>query len=28
VESALDGRTKPADLKKAIQNWRPDYWRV
>jgi len=28
VESALDGRTKPADLKKAIHNWRPDYWRV
>jgi Family of unknown function (DUF6526) len=28
VERALGGKTKPADIKKSIQNWRPDYWRV
>ncbi len=27
VETALSG-TKPADIKKAIRNWRPDYFRI
>jgi hypothetical protein len=27
VERALGGKA-PADIKKSIQNWRPDYWRV
>jgi hypothetical protein len=25
---ALSEKLAPADIKKAIQNWRPDYWRV
>jgi uncharacterized protein DUF6526 len=28
VERALSSKSAPADIKKAIQNWRPDYWRV
>ncbi len=28
VERALSEKLAPADIKKAIQNWRPDYWRV
>ncbi len=28
VERALNERLKRKDIKKAIQNWRPDYWRV
>jgi len=28
VERALNEKLKRADIKKAIQNWRPDYWRV
>lgn len=28
VERAISSKTAPADIKKAIQNWRPDYWRV
>jgi uncharacterized protein DUF6526 len=28
VERTLSANLKPADIKKAIQNWRPDYWRV
>jgi hypothetical protein len=28
VERALSGKLSPADIKKAIQTWRPDYWRV
>jgi hypothetical protein len=28
AERALDEKLSRADLKKAIQNWRPDYWRV
>jgi hypothetical protein len=28
VERALSEKLSPADIKKAIQNWRPDYWRV
>jgi hypothetical protein len=28
VERALNEKLKRKDIKKAIQNWRPDYWRV
>jgi hypothetical protein len=28
VERALNEKLKRADIKKSIQNWRPDYWRV
>jgi hypothetical protein len=28
VERALNEKLKRADIKKLIQNWRPDYWRV
>lgn len=28
VESALAGKLSRADIKKAIQSWRPDYWRI
>ncbi len=28
VERALIEKLKRKDIKKAIQNWRPDYWRV
>lgn len=28
VESALSEKLNRKDIKKAIQNWRPDYWRV
>ncbi len=28
VERTLSANLKPTDIKKAIQNWRPDYWRV
>ncbi len=28
VERALSEKLSPADIKKAIQTWRPDYWRV
>ena len=28
VERTLSANLSPADIKKAIQNWRPDYWRV
>jgi hypothetical protein len=28
VERTLNEKLKRADIKKAIQNWRPDYWRV
>lgn len=28
VERTLKENLKRADIKKAIQNWRPDYWRV
>ncbi|MBZ5678688.1 MAG: DUF6526 family protein [Acidobacteriia bacterium] len=28
VERALSGKLSRADIKKSIQNWRPDYWRV
>jgi hypothetical protein len=28
AESALSEKLAPADIKKAIQTWRPDYWRV
>lgn len=28
VERALKEQLSRADIKKAIQNWRPDYWRV
>lgn len=28
VERALNERLKRKDIKKSIQNWRPDYWRV
>jgi uncharacterized protein DUF6526 len=28
VEKALSANLAPADIKKAIKNWRPDYWRV
>ena len=28
VERALNEKLKRREIKKAIQNWRPDYWRV
>jgi hypothetical protein len=28
TERALAEKLSPADIKKAIQTWRPDYWRV
>jgi len=28
VERTLSENLAPADIKKAIKNWRPDYWRV
>lgn len=28
AERALNEKLSGADIKKAIQNWRPDYWRV
>jgi hypothetical protein len=28
TERALSEKLSRADIKKAIQNWRPDYWRV
>jgi len=28
VERALNEKLSRSDIKKAIQNWRPDYWRV
>jgi hypothetical protein len=28
VERTLNERLKRSDIKKAIQTWRPDYWRV
>ena len=28
VERALNEKLKRKDIKKAVQNWRPDYWRV
>jgi hypothetical protein len=28
VERALAANLPPADIKRAIRNWRPDYWRV
>jgi hypothetical protein len=28
VERTLKEKLSRADIKKAIQNWRPDYWRV
>jgi hypothetical protein len=28
VEHTLSANLAPADIKKAIKNWRPDYWRV
>ncbi|HTT25289.1 MAG TPA: DUF6526 family protein [Candidatus Sulfotelmatobacter sp.] len=28
VERALNEKLKRNEIKKAIQNWRPDYWRV
>jgi hypothetical protein len=28
VERTLTENLSPADIKKAIQHWRPDYWRV
>ena len=28
VERTLSTNLAPADIKKAIKNWRPDYWRV
>jgi uncharacterized protein DUF6526 len=28
VEQILSANLKPTDIKKAIKNWRPDYWRV
>jgi hypothetical protein len=28
VEQILSANLRPADIKKAIKNWRPDYWRV
>ncbi|HXJ85986.1 MAG TPA: DUF6526 family protein [Candidatus Binatia bacterium] len=28
VEHALNEKLQRSDIKKAIQNWRPDYWRV
>ena len=28
VERALNEKLKRREIKKAIQNWRPDYWRI
>ncbi len=28
AERALAEKLSPADIKKAVQSWRPDYWRV
>jgi hypothetical protein len=28
VERTLSANLAPPDIKKAIKNWRPDYWRV
>jgi hypothetical protein len=28
AERAISQKLSPADIKKAIQNWRPDYWRI
>ncbi len=28
VERTLNEKLSPSDIKKAIQTWRPDYWRV
>jgi uncharacterized membrane protein YcjF (UPF0283 family) len=28
VDSTLAGKLSRADIKKAIQSWRPDYWRI
>jgi hypothetical protein len=28
VERTLNENLSPKDIKKSIQNWRPDYWRV
>jgi hypothetical protein len=28
AERALSEKLSPADIKKSIQTWRPDYWRV
>jgi hypothetical protein len=28
VEKTLGGKMSGADIKKSIQNWRPDYWRA
>jgi hypothetical protein len=28
AERAVSEKLSPADIKKAIQTWRPDYWRV
>jgi hypothetical protein len=28
VERALSANLSPADIKKAVKTWRPDYWRV
>lgn len=28
VEKTLSGKQSGADIKKAIVNWRPDYWRI
>jgi hypothetical protein len=28
AERAISEKLSPADIKKAIQAWRPDYWRV
>ncbi len=28
AERALTEKLSPADIKKSIQTWRPDYWRV
>jgi len=28
VERTLSANLSPADIKKSIKNWRPDYWRV
>ena len=28
VRTALDKKLPPKEIKQAIRNWRPDYWRV
>jgi hypothetical protein len=28
AERTLSANLAPADIKKAVKNWRPDYWRV